>query len=59
MGENYVLMMVDGRPVGNSNEATYNGFGVGIGTSHLPPPSAIERIEVIRARCLRSTGRPL
>lgn len=48
MGENYVLMMVDGRPVGNSNEATYNGFGVGIGTSHLPPPSAIERIEVIR-----------
>jgi len=48
MGETYVLTMVDGRPVGNSNEATYNGFGVGVGTSHLPPPSAIERIEIIR-----------
>ncbi|MCO5072186.1 MAG: TonB-dependent receptor [Rhizobiaceae bacterium] len=48
MGETYVLMMVDGRPVGNSNEATYNGFGVGVGTTNLPPPAAIERIEIIR-----------
>lgn len=48
MGQSYVLMMVDGRPVGNSNEATYNGFGVGLEANYLPPPSAIERIEVIR-----------
>lgn len=48
MGTNYVLMMVDGRPVGNSREATYNGWGSGMAESYLPPPSAIDRIEVIR-----------
>lgn len=48
LGENYVLTLVDGRPVGNSREATYNGFGSGQSWSYLPPPSAIERIEVIR-----------
>lgn len=48
LSESYVLTMVDGRPVGNSQEATYNGFGSGLAMSYLPPPSAIERIEVIR-----------
>ena len=48
LGESYVLTLVDGKPVGNSQEATYNGFGSGLAWSYLPPPSAIERIEVIR-----------
>ncbi|SIQ83914.1 outer membrane receptor for ferrienterochelin and colicins [Paracoccus thiocyanatus] len=48
MGSGYVLMLVDGKPVGNSTEATYNGFGGGQAESYLPPPSAIDRIEVIR-----------
>ncbi|AYF02190.1 TonB-dependent receptor [Paracoccus yeei] len=48
LGESYVLTLVDGRPIGNSQEATYNGFGSGLAMSYLPPPSAIERIEVIR-----------
>lgn len=46
--QSYVLMMVDGRPIGNSVEATYNGWGVGLDGGYLPPPAAIERIEVIR-----------
>lgn len=46
--DSYVLFMVDGRPVGNSPEASYDGFGTGINGSFLPPPSTIERIEVIR-----------
>ncbi len=48
LGESYVLTLVDGKPIGNSQEATYNGFGSGLAMSYLPPPSAIERIEVIR-----------
>ncbi|WP_124085306.1 TonB-dependent receptor domain-containing protein [Pseudogemmobacter humi] len=48
LGESYVLTLVDGKPIGNSQEATYNGFGAGLAMSYLPPPSAIERIEVIR-----------
>lgn len=48
MGSEYVLMLVDGKPIGNSREATYNGFGGGQTESYLPPPSAIDRIEVIR-----------
>lgn len=47
-GQSYILMMVDGRPLGNSNEATYNGWGSGLDGGYLPPPAAIERIEVIR-----------
>lgn len=46
--EDYVLFMVDGKPLGASQEAFYNGWGVGQKTGYLPPPSAIERIEVIR-----------
>lgn len=48
MGENYVLFLVDGKPLGASSEAYYNGFGGGAQPSWLPPLSAIERIEVIR-----------
>jgi outer membrane receptor for ferrienterochelin and colicins len=48
LGEEYVLMLVDGKPIGNSQEATYNGYGSGLSKTQLPPPSAIERIEVIR-----------
>ncbi|RDD69128.1 TonB-dependent receptor domain-containing protein [Paracoccus versutus] len=48
MGSGYVLMLVDGKPLGNSNEATYNGYGGGQAEAYLPPPSAIDRIEVIR-----------
>ncbi|NYT22611.1 TonB-dependent receptor [Alcaligenaceae bacterium] len=48
MGENYVLFLIDGKPLGASSEAYYNGFGGGAQTSWLPPLSAIERIEVIR-----------
>lgn len=48
MSENYVLFLVDGKPVGDSSEAYYNGFGGGAIINQLPPASAIERIEVIR-----------
>ena len=48
MTEEYVLFMVDGKPLGASQEAFYNGWGTGQKTGYLPPPSAIERIEVIR-----------
>lgn len=48
LDEEYVLILVDGKPLGNSEEAAYNGFGVGLGKSQLPPAAAIERIEVIR-----------
>ncbi|MCK9510636.1 MAG: TonB-dependent receptor [Pigmentiphaga sp.] len=48
MGENYVLFLIDGKPLGASSEAYYNGFGGGAQVGWLPPLSAIERIEVIR-----------
>ncbi|WBU54447.1 TonB-dependent receptor [Paracoccus sp. SCSIO 75233] len=48
LGEEYVLTLIDGKPIGNSQEATYNGYGSGLAKTYLPPPSAIERIEVIR-----------
>jgi outer membrane receptor for ferrienterochelin and colicins len=48
MGEQYVLFLVDGKPLGQSSEAYYNGFGGGAQVNWLPPMSAIERIEVIR-----------
>jgi len=48
MGEQYVLFLVDGKPLGASSEAYYNGFGGGAQVNWLPPVSAIERIEVIR-----------
>ncbi|MCV2219556.1 TonB-dependent receptor domain-containing protein [Thauera sp. Sel9] len=48
MGESYVLFLVDGKPLGASSEAYYNGFGGGAQVGWLPPMSAIERIEVVR-----------
>jgi len=48
LGEQYVLFLVDGKPLGASSEAYYNGFGGGAQVGWLPPMSAIERIEVIR-----------
>ncbi|MEC7763705.1 MAG: TonB-dependent receptor [Pseudomonadota bacterium] len=48
LGENYVLMLVDGKPLGSTQEAFYNGWGSGQKTAALPPASSIERIEVIR-----------
>lgn len=48
MSEQYVLFLVDGKPLGASSEAYYNGFGGGAQVNWLPPLSAIERIEVIR-----------
>lgn len=48
MDEGYVLFLVDGRPLGDSSEAYYNGWGGGSKINMLPPISAIERIEVIR-----------
>jgi len=48
MGEDYVLFLIDGRPLGSSSQAYYNGFGSATQTGWLPPVSAIKRIEVIR-----------
>ncbi|THU05118.1 TonB-dependent receptor [Lampropedia puyangensis] len=48
MSESYVLFLVDGKPLGDSSEAYYNGFGGAAKINLLPPVSAIERIEVIR-----------
>ncbi|MBN8760238.1 MAG: TonB-dependent receptor [Thiobacillus sp. 65-69] len=48
LNENYVLFLVDGKPLGASSEAYYNGFGGGAQAGWLPPLSAIERIEVVR-----------
>lgn len=48
LGEDYTLFLVDGKPLGSSSQAYYNGFGGAQQTSWLPPMSAIERIEVIR-----------
>lgn len=48
LGEDYTLFLVDGKPLGSSSQAYYNGFGSAQQTSWLPPMSAIERIEVIR-----------
>lgn len=48
LGESYILFLVDGKPIGDSQDAYYNGWGSGQRLQTLPPPSAIERIEVIR-----------
>lgn len=48
LGEQYTLFMVNGKPLGASGEAYYNGFGSATQFGWLPPMSAIERIEVIR-----------
>lgn len=48
LGEQYTLFLVNGKPLGASGEAYYNGFGGATQVGWLPPMSAIERIEVIR-----------
>lgn len=48
MAEDYVLLLIDGRPLGASQEAGYNGWASGMKTGFLPPPPAIDRVEVIR-----------
>ncbi|MGR3378942.1 TonB-dependent receptor domain-containing protein [Salipiger abyssi] len=48
LGEDYVLILVDGKPIGNSGEAAYNGYGSGLSKTQLPPAAAIDQIEVIR-----------
>lgn len=47
MPSDYTLILVDGRRQNTAGNVTPNGFGE-TATSFLPPPSAIERIEVIR-----------
>ena len=48
MGQPYVLFMVDGKPLGASEDAAYNGYGIGTKPGFLPPPSVVERVEIIR-----------
>ncbi|OED42752.1 hypothetical protein ACH42_11700 [Endozoicomonas sp. (ex Bugula neritina AB1)] len=48
LGESYVAVMVNGKPMGASQDASYNGWGAGLKTSFLPPASMIERVEVVR-----------
>jgi len=47
MPSDYTLILVDGRRQNTAGSVTPNGFGE-TSTSFLPPPSAIERIEIIR-----------
>ncbi len=47
MPSDYTLILIDGRRQNVAGNVTPNGFG-GTETHFLPPPSAIERIEVIR-----------
>ena len=48
LGEDYITFLVDGKPLGASTQAYYNGFGSATQVTWLPPASAIERVEVIR-----------
>lgn len=47
MPSEYTLILVDGRRQNVAGDVTPNGFGDAL-TSLIPPPAAIERIEVIR-----------
>ena len=47
MPSDYTLILIDGRRQNAAGDVTPNGFG-STQTSFMPPPSAIERIEVIR-----------
>lgn len=47
MPTDYTLILIDGRRQNVAGNVTPNGFG-GTETHFLPPPSAIERIEIIR-----------
>ncbi|MNJ87798.1 Colicin I receptor precursor [compost metagenome] len=47
MNSRFTLILIDGRRQNTAGSVTPNGFGE-TSTSFMPPPSAIERIEVIR-----------
>lgn len=47
MPSDYTLILIDGRRQNPAGNITPNGFGE-TGTGFMPPPSAIERVEVIR-----------
>lgn len=47
MPSDYTLILVDGRRQNTAGNVTPNGFGE-TATSFLPPPAAIDRIEIIR-----------
>lgn len=47
MPSEYTLILIDGRRQNTAGNVTPNGFGE-TSTSFLPPPSSIERVEVIR-----------
>ncbi len=47
MPAEYTLILIDGRRQNTAGNVTPNGFGQ-TATSFLPPPAAIERIEVVR-----------
>lgn len=47
MPAEYTLILIDGRRQNTAGNVTPNGFGESA-TSFLPPPAAIERIEVVR-----------
>lgn len=48
MSQPYVLLMVDGKPLSASEDAAYNGYGLGAKIGFLPPVQVIDRIEIIR-----------
>ncbi len=47
MPASYTLVLIDGRRQNSAGDVTPNGFGDSA-TAFLPPPAAIERIEIIR-----------
>ncbi len=47
MPSDYTLILIDGRRQNSAGSVTPNGFG-GTSFGFLPPPSAIERVEIIR-----------
>jgi len=48
MSSGYTLLLVDGKPQGNSGQVYYNGEGSGQEIAWLPPIASIERIEIIK-----------
>ncbi len=55
LGNDYSLILIDGRRQSTSSDVTPNGFGE-TSNGFLPPLAAIERIEVIRGPWRRATA---
>lgn len=55
LGNDYSLILIDGRRQSTSSDVTPNGFGE-TSNGFLPPLAAIERIEVIRYLWRRATA---